>query len=130
MSDTSVAVKKVSRNITINDLDREIGRRIQELRMGRGLSRQQLADQVGVTHQQLQKYEKGSNRIAASRLAAISSALGVEARYFFENADESETIIPDEHQRMCLEVARNFMKIRKPLYQDAVNALIRILAEG
>ncbi len=123
-------VRKFSRNISINDIDREIGRRIQELRMAKGLSRQQLADKVGVTHQQLQKYEKGSNRIAASRLAAISSALGVEARYFFENHSEGDTVIPDEHQRMCLEVARNFMRIRKPLYQDAVNALIRILAEA
>ncbi|MBL0318590.1 MAG: helix-turn-helix transcriptional regulator [Alphaproteobacteria bacterium] len=123
-------VRKFSRNISINDIDREIGRRIQELRMAKGLSRQQLADKVGVTHQQLQKYEKGSNRIAASRLAAISSSLGVEVRYFFENHADGNTVIPDEHQRMCLEVARNFMRIRKPLYQDAVNALIRILAEA
>ena len=60
----------------IMDFDRRIGRVIRERRIAAGISQQALASSIGVTFQQLQKYEKAANRISASKLDAIASALG------------------------------------------------------
>lgn len=110
-------------------IDKIIGVRIHELRISMGLSRQQLAEQIGVTHQQLQKYEKGTNRISAGRLAAIAKVLGKAVAYFFENITDNDGYLPSQHQRMCIEVSRNFLKIKNPMHQNAVNLLVRTLAE-
>ncbi len=109
-------------------IDTAIGQKIHELRISLGLSRQQLASKIGVTHQQLQKYEKGTNRISAGRLVAIAQALGKSVAYFFENVMEGGNELPSQHQRMCIEVSRNFMRIRDPMHQNAVNMLVRTLA--
>ena len=111
-------------------VDKIIGIKIHELRISMGLSRQQLAAKIGVTHQQLQKYEKGTNRISAGRLMAISKALGKTASFFFDNVAEGHEALPSQHQRMCIEVSRNFMKIRNPMHQNAINLLVRTLAEN
>lgn len=109
-------------------IDNAIGQKIHELRISLGLSRQQLAGKIGVTHQQLQKYEKGTNRISAGRLVAIAKALGKPVAYFFENVMDGGSEMPSQHQRMCIEVSRNFMRIRDPMHQNAVNMLVRTLA--
>lgn len=118
------------RNEFTEKVDTIIGKRIHELRMSMGLSRQQLASRIGVTHQQLQKYEKGTNRISAGRLAIIAKALGKPVAHFFDNILNDETVIPDQHQRMCIEVSRNFLRIKSPVHQNAVNLLVRSLAEN
>jgi len=113
-------------------VDAAIGMRIHELRISMGLSRHQLAEKIGVTHQQLQKYEKGINRISAGRLVAIAGALNKPVSYFFEdvsNSDESDAL-PTQHHRMCIEVSRNFLRIKNPVHQNAVNMLVRSLAEN
>ncbi len=113
----------------IDKIDHFIGNKIYMLRLARGLSRQQLATSLGVTHQQLQKYEKGMNRISVGRLVLISKALDKPVSYFYSGFDEDtekeETIT--QHQRMCIEVSRNFMKLSNPEHQNAVNALIKSL---
>lgn len=111
-------------------VDKTIGTKIHELRISMGLSRQQLAAKIGVTHQQLQKYEKGTNRISAGRLMAIAKSLGKTVSYFFDNAEEGHDALPSQHQRMCIEVSRNFMKIKNPMHQNAINLLVRTLAEN
>lgn len=110
-------------------IDTLIGMKIHELRISMGLSRQQLAEKIGVTHQQLQKYEKGTNRISAGRLAAISQALRKPVAFFFEGIDNEDDILPTQHQRMCIEVSRNFLRIKNPTHQNAINLLVRTLAE-
>lgn len=111
-------------------VDKIIGIKIHELRISMGLSRQQLAAKIGVTHQQLQKYEKGTNRISAGRLMAIAKALGKTVAFFFDNVEEGHEALPSQHQRMCIEVSRNFMKIKSPMHQNAINLLVRTLAEN
>lgn len=111
-----------------DSVDKKIGSRIQELRIAMGMSRHQLADKIGVTHQQTQKYEKGINRISAGRLYQIATALSKQVGYFFEESTENDIELPSQHQRMCIEVSRNFLKIKNPHYREAVNALIRTLA--
>jgi len=63
--------------------DIEVGRRLRTFRLQRGLSQEKLADQLGVTFQQVQKYEKGTNRIAAGRLQRIAEVLDLPITEFF-----------------------------------------------
>ena len=67
-----------------NAVDRHIGSKLRERRLEIGMSQEALADLLGITFQQIQKYEKGANRVAASRLYAISKALDVSVSYFFD----------------------------------------------
>ena len=62
---------------TEEEIDALVGRRVRELRLQLGLTQTQLADAIGVTFQQVQKYERGSNRISASKLWLIADRLGV-----------------------------------------------------
>lgn len=109
-------------------VDTHVGLKVHELRIAMGLSRQQLAEKIGITHQQLQKYEKGTNRITIGRLAAISKALGRQISYFTDDI-ENEVSLPTSHQRMAIEVSRNFLKIKNPNHQNTVNLLVRSLGE-
>ena len=111
-------------------VDTIIGMKIHELRISMGLSRQQLATKIGVTHQQLQKYEKGTNRISAGRLAAISKSLKKPVSFFFDGIEEHTDVMPTQHQRMCIEVSRNFLRIKNPMHQNAINLLVRTLSDN
>lgn len=68
-------------------VDVHVGKRIRHRRWVSGTTQQQLADQVGIKFQQIQKYETGMNRVSASRLWDIAAALGVEVSFFFEGMD-------------------------------------------
>jgi transcriptional regulator with XRE-family HTH domain len=87
-----------------NAVDRKLGQRVRARRLEIGMSQERLAELLGVTFQQVQKYEKGVNRIAASRLFDISAALDVPVARFFEGlvggrlegvADESTDYVGD-----------------------------------
>jgi len=67
-------------------LDMTVGAKIRVLRVSRGLSQSDLADQIGVTFQQVQKYEKGANRVGASRLSQIANVLGISVGELFEQS--------------------------------------------
>jgi transcriptional regulator with XRE-family HTH domain len=67
-------------------IDRHVGGRVRLRRTLIGMSQEQLGAKLGLTFQQIQKYEKGSNRISASRLWEIASALEVPISYFYEGA--------------------------------------------
>ncbi len=64
-------------------VDKHVGNRLRQLRALRGITQTALADQIGVTFQQIQKYEKGADRISASRLWGISRVLDVPIASFF-----------------------------------------------
>lgn len=68
----------------VGAVDREIGARVRARRLEIGMSQERLAELLGVTFQQVQKYEKGANRIAAGRLFDLSSALDMPISRFFE----------------------------------------------
>jgi transcriptional regulator with XRE-family HTH domain len=67
-------------------VDKHVGSRVRMRRLMLGLSQSKLADQLGLTFQQVQKYEKGSNRIGAGRLHQLSHILDVPVSFFFEGA--------------------------------------------
>jgi transcriptional regulator with XRE-family HTH domain len=69
--------------------DVEIGRKIRALRLQRGLSQTSLADGIGLTFQQVQKYEKGTNRVSAGRLQKIADLLDIPITFFYRDAGAS-----------------------------------------
>ncbi|GJD51313.1 hypothetical protein OPKNFCMD_4067 [Methylobacterium crusticola] len=71
-------------------VDRHVGHRVRVRRLLVGVSQEKLGDALGVTFQQIQKYEKGTNRISASRLQQIAEMLGVAVGFFYEGAPRHE----------------------------------------
>jgi len=73
-----------------SEADKIVGRNVRVYRLAKGLSQTQLGEQLGVTFQQVQKYENGTNRIGSGRLMQISKALEVPITAFFEGADKPQ----------------------------------------
>jgi transcriptional regulator with XRE-family HTH domain len=78
--------------LRIGKRDQEIGQRVREQRLAKGLSQTELGRLIGVTFQQVQKYENGANRIGAGRLVRIADALETPAHTFFGEATQR---VPD-----------------------------------
>lgn len=108
-------------------VDIVIAHKIKELRLAKGWSRQQLAAKIGVTHQQLQKYEKGTNRISGGRLLAIANALNKTVSFFFENIEDFVPT-PSKKERLCIELSREFLKINNESLQDSITMMVRNIA--
>lgn len=121
-----------------NSIDERIGKRVKGRRLELDLSQERLADLVGVTFQQIQKYENGVNRIAASRLWDLARALGVPVSYFYEGlsgpgvgvAEEPSELVYDmmatpEGQRLL----QIFGAIRSPRLRRRVVEIVRVIAE-
>lgn len=82
-----------------SDIDRHVGRRLHERRMALGLSQSELANSMGVSFQQIQKYEKGLNRIGAGRLLHAASALQVPIEFFYRGIavpTDSDEVVSDD----------------------------------
>jgi transcriptional regulator with XRE-family HTH domain len=112
-------------------VDEHVGGLIRVRRLMMGLSQQQLAGIIGVTYQQLHKYERGLNRISAGRLFEVGQALAVDAAWFFQGLAEkgvAEDMAP--RQRMLLELVRNFILIEDEKQQEAITVLARSLASS
>ena len=94
-------------------VDVHVGKRIRHRRWMSGTTQQQLAEQVGIKFQQIQKYETGMNRVSASRLWDIAKVLGVPVSFFFEGLDtqppadlRSYYAIPENQRRRLFDLAR------------------------
>ncbi len=72
-------------------IDKHVGNRVRIRRLSLGISQQDLARNLGLTFQQIQKYEKGANRIGASRLYELSALLNVNVDFFFEGLNAAAT---------------------------------------
>lgn len=68
-------------------MDKIVGRNVRSSRLAKGLSQSDLADKLGITFQQIQKYEKGVNRVGSGRLFEIAAILGVPVTSFFDEAN-------------------------------------------
>jgi len=124
-------------------VDLHVGVRIRQRRKSLGISQEKLADSLGLTFQQVQKYERGANRVSASKLYEIGHALGAAPAYFYEGlADGSEErqagvaegpAAPFAHELMLspegLELASAFPRIRRARVRKRVLELVRALAE-
>ena len=119
-------------------VDVHVGKRIRHRRWMNGMTQQQLAEKVGIKFQQIQKYETGMNRVSASRLWDIASALGVTIDFFFEGLDAATASeataaadMPGDilSDREALELLRSYYSIpenqRRRLFD-----LARVLSEA
>jgi transcriptional regulator with XRE-family HTH domain len=79
-----------------NPTDKHVGSRVRMRRMMLSMSQEKLGDALGLTFQQVQKYEKGTNRIGASRLQQIAQILQVQVSFFFEGAPAATTGVRQE----------------------------------
>jgi transcriptional regulator with XRE-family HTH domain len=109
-------------------IDDHVGSRIRERRIMLGLTQQQLAEMIGVTYQQAHKYERGINRVSAGRLYQIASVLNAPITYFYDGLGAEAPRPAAPHQRMLLEIARNFGEIQNEKHQEAISQLARALA--
>ena len=119
-----------------NPVDRHVGLRIRMRRKELGVSQERLAEAVGLTFQQIQKYERAANRVSASKLWEIAGFLNTTVSYFYEglselaNADGSQERIQDFLLTPDgLELAAAFPRIGSPRLRRRVLDLVRTLAE-
>ena len=96
------------------EIDVHVGQRVRQRRVLCGLSQTELANAIGLTFQQLQKYERGMNRISASKLWQISQVLDVPVQWFFKEFSESKEEEDKRRQsfhmkRETLELVRNYV---------------------
>lgn len=120
-----------------NPTDIQVGARLRVRRIELGLSQTDLGGQVGITFQQIQKYEKGVNRIGASRLLAIAGVLHVPVAYFFPEEPDDEDAQPGPTEVLellrapgALDLLRDFARIRDPAARKALVAMAKALATG
>jgi transcriptional regulator with XRE-family HTH domain len=114
------------------DVDRLVGLRITALRKARGLSQTALGNAVGVTFQQVQKYEKGQNRVGAGRLREIARLLEVPVSAFFDDAGSPESPQEDVfgflNAQGAVELLRAYTQIEDDQMRRDVLALVRSAA--
>jgi len=125
-----------------NPIDIHVGARLRLRRTLLGLSQERLGEAVGITFQQLQKYERGSNRISASRLYTLSQVLGVPVSFFFddlflpEQEGENVSVVSSFQaqevdalaKRETLELVRAYYRIQDPWVRKRTFDLIKALA--
>ncbi len=127
-----------------NPIDRHVGARVRMRRMLIGMSQEKLGEALGLTFQQIQKYEKGANRISASRLQQISEALNTPLAYFFKGAPVSDAAAQGGMAEASaddnyfsdfvmtsegLSLNRAFARISDPKVRKKIVDLISVLAE-
>jgi len=119
-----------------SNLDAEIGRRLRQARLSENLTQDGLAQRLGISFQQVQKYENGSNRVSSSRLWAIGNALGLPITYFFEGLDQTdiapgagfddENSLPDR----TIRVARMLNEMPDGDVKDKVFSLVKAFSKA
>jgi transcriptional regulator with XRE-family HTH domain len=118
--------KALTRSTAAVAADRFIGMRIRACRTMLGLSQRQVGELIGVTCQQVQKYESGADSVSAGRLYEIARGLGAPLESFL-GLDRKEWRLPPR-QRVLLAAARDFGEVQNEKYLEALNQFIRALA--
>ncbi|OLP59251.1 transcriptional regulator [Xaviernesmea oryzae] len=126
-----------------NPIDIHVGSRIRLRRTMLGMSQEKLGESLGITFQQIQKYEKGTNRVGASRLQNISAILNVPVAFFFEDApgesgvaaatgmaeaSSSNYVVDFLSSSEGLQLNRAFVKIADPKVRRKLVDLVKALA--
>jgi transcriptional regulator with XRE-family HTH domain len=109
-------------------MDSHIGGRLKARRVVSNLSQERLADQMGVSFQQLHKYETGLNRISSSMLFRAAKALNVGVEYFFNDCVDPSAVPGRRIDRSALETARQLERIENVTVRENLRLLIKKLA--
>jgi transcriptional regulator with XRE-family HTH domain len=142
--DLKVPDEEATSSKRANAVDGQIGNRVRLRRMLVGMSQERLGELLKVTFQQIQKYERGTNRISASRLFQVSKVLGVTIDYFYdalqvaddiaetpgfaEHTSEEAEMLTFLSTREGIELNRAFQRIVDPAKRRAVVELVRTMA--
>ena len=126
-----------------SEIDVHVGRRVRSRRKAMGISQSQLAEGLGLTFQQVQKYENGANRISASKLYLIAKLLKVPIGYFFEGLDDPAASDGAEYTQAWSRVmdellaepkgqalAEAFVRIRRRNVKNGIADLVQAIATG
>ncbi|KFB11301.1 helix-turn-helix domain-containing protein [Nitratireductor basaltis] len=126
-----------------NPIDVHVGSRIRLRRNMLGISQEKLGESLGITFQQIQKYEKGTNRVGASRLQAIASILSSPVSFFFEGApgedgqpapgmaeDGASYVTDFLNSSEGIQLNRAYVKISDPKLRRKVLDLVKALADA
>ena len=142
MTSNNISSSRKSKQVDIH-----VGKRLKQRRMILGLSQTELANRLGISFQQIQKYEKAADRLSVSRLADISNVLGINIMYFFNGLPEkvlkqspktkatldkeaTENTKDDAMaQRETLTLVRNYCEITDKKERNNVMALCKALAK-
>ncbi|WP_113197949.1 helix-turn-helix domain-containing protein [Rhizobium sp.] len=127
---------------TPNAIDSYVGSQVRMRRQLLGLSQERLAEQIGVTFQQVQKYEKGMNRIGASRLQRIAEVLNTTPSFFFQQdpseplslagldlAATTDPVAEFLHSKEGLALNKAFIKITDTQLREKIVALVKAMAQ-
>ncbi len=140
--------KKWASKGTADPIDRYVGSRLRVRRLGLGMSQTRLGQAIGVTFQQVQKYENGANRVGASNLYKMARALGVDVGFFYEGMPQSaakrkgkgirgrrarpavETAGDPTRSREIITLMHNYARIAHPRLQKRVFELVKSMANS
>jgi transcriptional regulator with XRE-family HTH domain len=139
MLDTAKKKPVASNTKKPNPIDIHVGGRVRLKRMMLGMSQEKLGDQLGITFQQIQKYEKGTNRVGASRLQNIATVLSVPVGFFFDgapgnspssaaDAKSGSYVVDFLSSSEGLQLNRSFVRIGDSKVRKRIVDLVRSLA--
>lgn len=123
-----------------NPIDAHVGSRIRLRRNILGMSQERLGESLGISFQQIQKYERGTNRVGASRLQSIATILNVHVSFFFEEVSGNNPIIAAPHASSLddlqaflsssegFRLNREFVKIADPNVRRRIIEMVNTLA--
>jgi transcriptional regulator with XRE-family HTH domain len=122
----------------LDPLDILVGKRIRTQRLVRKMSQSELGKQLGITFQQIQKYESGVNRVGAGRLQTIAKIFDLPVSVFFgeDNATQdasdtaNETVLNFLNTARAVKLVKDFSRIKDPAIQQAVVALVEKIADA
>ena len=137
MPRTSMSAAAKQSRAQANAVDTHVGQRIRDKRNERGMSQTEVANALGVTFQQVQKYERGTNRVGASRLFDLSRILSAPVQYFFEGLKNQPTPIEEENdnvihfmKRDTVELVEAYYKVENPQVRRQILSTIRSISFG
>ncbi|MEE2877823.1 MAG: helix-turn-helix transcriptional regulator [Pseudomonadota bacterium] len=121
-------------SLTASEIDSLVGERIRRRRILTGQTQDQLGDALGVSYQQIQKYETGANRVSAGRLFLLAEKLDVAPAWFFDgigstpSVDEETELVSSS--RLAIECVKNLSRIQDEKVRGAILTMIRTLADS
>lgn len=121
----------------VYEVDKMVGKRLKERRLFMGLSQMELSSQIGVSFQQLQKYEKGKNRISAGKLFYVAKILNTEISYFYSDEEQSQQQLNEdifgqtiEQRKEAYQLLSSFSKIKDPKIRELIYQFIETSSKG
>lgn len=118
--------------LSASEVDRLVGDRIRRRRILMGLTQDQLGESLGISYQQIQKYETGANRVSAGRLYLIAARLEVSPGWFFDpvKSDASSDDFDElGSSRLLMEFVRSFARIKDERLKTVLVSLVRAMAD-